>query len=71
MESGAGGEWKVLSTSHGNNAAKIGFVMVLKVFYIKFHQVHALTPARYPIKVKTSKLGCISSLCCGFFSLKL
>lgn len=45
MDSGAGGKWKVLSTSHGNNAVKIGFVLVLKVFHIKFYQVHALTPA--------------------------
>lgn len=45
MESRAGGKWGVLSTSHGNDAVKIGFVLVAEVFHFKFHQVRALTPA--------------------------
>lgn len=45
MESGAGGKWDILSTSHGNAAVKIDFVLVVEVSYFKFHQVHALTPA--------------------------
>lgn len=44
MENGAGGKWDILSTSHGNAAVKIGFVLVVEVFYFRFHQVHALTP---------------------------
>lgn len=49
-----------------NDAVKIGFVLIVEVVYFKLHQIHALTPAS-PRRVKPSKLGRISSFCCGCF----
>lgn len=50
---------KCLSPSHGNDAVKIGFVLLTEVFYFKFHQVHALTHALTTRGIKTSNLGAL------------